>query len=383
MRRFKWLFLLLALTLGLSCGVSAAGADTARFRDWDQISRQAEVAMLADLGVVSGYDDGGFRPFNCVTRAEVAKIVTGLLTEASPAAAAPGRFRDTAGSWAEAYIQFCADRGVIDGDADGNFRPGDNVTARELAKVLLAALGNQTDGYTGALWSEAVDADAERLGLYQGYTKDRSLFITREDACLLINNALQCSVITGYDDGGAPQYALDDMMSPKSLLEYRFQVIPVTGVVEASAVADLRSGGAPLEGDLIHIAGYTRDFVVSEQTALDAGLLGHRVTLYARFYQTFNQVFGMPSIRPEEVSLTLTGPGALQAILDYGAMSLSQDARFFEDLQPANQAALSAMGDEDTVTILDHEGDGQVDLLFITKSQAPEEEPPAEPQARR
>jgi len=374
-RRFRFGLLLLVLALALSCGAAAADADTVRFRDWDSISRQAEVAMLADLGLVSGYDNGAFRPLNCVTRAEVAKIVTGLLTEEDPAAAVPGRFRDTAGSWADRYIQFCAGRGVIDGDAEGNFRPGDNVTARELAKVLLAALGCKTDGYTGAQWSEAVDADAERLGLYQGYDKDRSLFITREDACLLINNALQCSVITGYGESGAPEYALDEMMSPKSLLEYRFQVIPVTGVVEANAVADLRTAGAALEGNLIHIGGYTRDFVVSEQTAADAGLLGHRVTLYARFYQTFNQVFGMPSIRPEEVSLTLTGPQALQAILDYGAISLAPDVRCYADLQPVSLDAWSDMAAEDTVTILDHEGDGAVDLLLITRHPAEAEAP--------
>ncbi|MCI8526080.1 MAG: S-layer homology domain-containing protein [Oscillospiraceae bacterium] len=372
MRRLKWLFLLLVLALGLSCGAAAADVTAARFRDWEEISHQPEVAMLVDLGLVSGYGDGAFRPLNCVTRAEVSKIVTGLLTEARPDAAAPGRFRDTAGCWAEDYIQFCADRGVISGDAEGNFRPGDNITARELAKVLLAALGCRTDGYTGAQWSESVDADAEQLGLYKGYSKDRSLFITREDACLLINNALQCSVITGYGADGAPQYALDDMMSPKSLLEYRFQVIPATGVVEANAVADLRKAGAALEGNLIHIGGYTRDFVVSEQTAADASLLGRRVTLYARFYPTFNQVFGMPSVRAEEASLTLAGPQELQAILDYGAMTLSADVLYFEDLMPATAASLDAMVSGDTVTVVDHEGDGSVDMVFITKAPAAE-----------
>ena len=347
----------------------AADVAASRFLDWDDVDRQPEVAMLVDLGLLSGYADGYFRPYNCITRAEMSKVISFLLTDSVPRADGAA-FPDTNGCWANDYIAYCAGQGILSGGQDGSFRPDSYITGRELAKMLLVTLGWDANRYTGSGWAEAVDTDAETAGIYSGYTTERSLFISREDACLLINNALQGTVITGYGTDGAPQYALDSMMSPKSLLEYRFQVIPVTGVVEANAVADLRAAGTALEGNRIHIDGYTQDFLVSEDVAWNAGLLGHTVTLYARFGTSYNQVFGMPSIRSTEQAATLSSAADLKTIVDYDALALTSATQFYKDLQPDDISCLDTMVENDTVTIIDHEGDGVVDVVMVTTAAA-------------
>ena len=370
--------LILAVLLALTLAVGALAADDAapRFADWNAVDHQPEVAMLTDLGLISGYSDNTFRPYNCITRAEIAKVISGLLTDQVPEAKS-NRFTDTAGNWAVNYIEYCADQGILAGSG-GAFRPGDYVTVRELAKMLLTALGHDATPYTGADWAKNVDADAEKLGIYSGLEGDRSLFITREDACLIISNALQCPVITGYDTSDKPQYVLDSMMSPMSLLEYRFQVIPVTGVVQANAVADLRDG-TPLEGNLIHIQGYTRDFLVTAEVAQSAALLGRTVTVYARFYNNYNQVFGMPSLREGESVATLNSAGELRAIVSYGALKLTETTGYYKNLQRDDASCLDTMVPGDTVTIIDHEADGVIDLVFVTTAQP--EEPAEEPEA--
>ena len=369
MKRIVSLLFSLICIICLASGVRGADVAASRFTDWDEISYQPEVAMLVDLGLISGYSDGSFRPFHCVTRAEIAKVITGLLTDTLPQQTA-GRFSDTSGTWADPYIQYCADRGIISGDQTGLFRPNDYVTGRELAKMLLAAVGYQTDRYTGAGWTAAVDSDAEAAGIYDGFQADRSRYITREEACLLINHALQCSVIAGYDADGRPEYVLDDMMSPKTLLEHRFRVMLVSGVVEANAVADLRRAGGKLEGNLIHIDGYTQDFVVSEQVALDESLLGHKVTVYAQFNQTYNQVFGMPSIRASEVTATLSSSDELNVLVEYHAMDLTAETQYYKNLQPDDRSCLDTMEAGDTVTVVDHEGDGRIDVVMVTAAPA-------------
>lgn len=377
MKRTVSLFLAVVLILSLAVGALAADATAAsRFTDWEDIDHQPEVAMLTDLGLLSGYADGSFRPYNCITRAEIAKIISSLLTEQVPKAK-NDRFTDTGSNWARNYIEYCADKGILAG-ANGTFRPNDYVTVRELAKMLLTALGHDATPYTGADWAKNVDADAEKLGIYSGLEGDRSLFITREDACLIISNALQCPVITGYDTSDKPQYVLDSMMSPMSLLEYRFQVIPVTGVVQANAVADLRDG-TPLEGNLIHIQGYTRDFLVTAEVAQSAALLGRTVTVYARFYNNYNQVFGMPSLREGESVATLNSAGELRAIVSYGALKLTETTGYYKNLQLDDTSCLDTMVPGDTVTIIDHEADGVIDLVFVTTAQP--EEPAEEPEA--
>ena len=377
MKRTVSLLLAVVLILSLAVGALAADATAAsRFTDWEDIDHQPEVAMLTDLGLLSGYADGSFRPYNCITRAEIAKIISSLLTEQVPEAKTD-RFTDTGSNWARNYIEYCADKGILAG-ANGTFRPNDYVTVRELAKMLLTALGHDATPYTGADWAKNVDADAEKLGIYSGLEGDRSLFITREDACLIISNALQCPVITGYDTNDKPQYVLDSMMSPMSLLEYRFQVIPVTGVVQANAVADLRDG-TPLEGNLIHIQGYTRDFLVTAEVAQSAALLGRTVTVYARFYNNYNQVFGMPSLREGESVATLNSAGELRAIVSYGALKLTETTGYYKNLQRDDASCLDTMVPGDTVTIIDHEADGVIDLVFVTTAQP--EEPAEEPAA--
>lgn len=371
--------LILAAVLALTLALGTLAADRAaadRFTDWDDMNHQPEVAMLTDLGLVSGYSDGSFRPYNCITRAEIAKIISGLLTEQVPAAKSD-RFADTAGNWARDYIEYCADQGILAG-AGGYFRPSEYVTVRELAKMLLTALGHDAAPYTGADWAKNVDADAEALGIYAGHSGDRSLYVTREDACLLISNALQCPVVKGYDGAGKPQYVPDSLMSPMSLLEYRFDVIPVTGVVQANAAGDLRDGTA-LEEDLIHIEGYTRDFKVTAEVAENAALLGRTVTVYARFYTSYNQVFGLPSLREGESVATLSSASELRTIVNYGALKLSGDTAYYKNLMPDDESCLDTMVPGDTVTIIDHEADGVLDIVLVTTAQP--EELPEEPEA--
>lgn len=381
MKRIVSLIFAVVLILSLTAGVLAVDGEVdQRFTDWDGIGYQPEVAMLTDLGLVSGYSDGSFRPYNCITRAEVSKVISSLLTDQVPEAQSD-RFTDTAGNWARDYIEYCADQGILSG-SDGAFRPNNYITVRELAKMLLTALGMDAEPYTGADWAKNVDSDADELEIYAGYSGDRGRYVTREEACLLIANALQCPVIRNYDALGRPLYVLDSMMSPMSLLEYRFDVIPVTGVVQANAVGDLRDG-TPLDGNLIHIEGYTRDFLVTPEVAESTALLGRTVTVYARFYTTENQVYGLPSLREGESVVTFQNIEELRAILLYSTLRVDSKTAYYIDLMPDSASCLEAASPGDSVTIIDHEADGVIDIVFVTKAsvEKPVEEPVEEPEA--
>ena len=140
-------------------------------------------------------------------------------------------------------------------------------------------------------------------------------------------------------------------------------------------------GTARLDGNLIHIDGYTRDFLVTEEVANDTSLLGRTVTVYARFYTDYNQVFGLPSLRSGESTATLSSSAELYAIVDYGALRFDSETRFYKDLQQDDVNCLGTMVPGDTVTIIDHESDGVLDFVFVTTApdpEIPEEEiPPA------
>lgn len=383
MRRFLTVCLVLLALLALCIGVGAAKE---RFTDSHLIKNTNEVLMLTDLGLFSGYTDGSFRPGNTITRAEIAKLMAAIDT-ANLSAQTMTAFTDAVPAWAASYVSYCVQQGILSTYADGSFRPNANITGRELAKMLLTVVGHDPKQFTGAQWAETVDAAAKEAGLYDGYTQDLNLFISRDDACLMINNALQCSYISGYGADGKPQYVLDSLLTPKSLLETRFGVVLVTGVVEANAVADLRDGATgPLENELIHISGYTRDFKVSAQVASDPAILGRKMKLYASFSTDFNRVVGVPLARSTEVYTQFSDLTAVNTLLQYAPQSVTEKTRIFTNLQPGTVKDLENRGDGATATIIDHEGDGQLEYILITRpetEQESEEETPAQMRSSR
>ena len=96
------------------------------------------VATALENGVISGNSDK-FRPDDRITRAEVAKILTGLLDDSSENSAVSNAFSDVASdSEFVAPISFVYEKGLFSGQISGDarvFRPSDPITRAEIAKV--------------------------------------------------------------------------------------------------------------------------------------------------------------------------------------------------------------------------------------------------------
>jgi hypothetical protein len=94
------------------------------------------IETAAHEGIVSGYSDGTFRPFNNVTRGQLCKIVViaagwPLVNPSIPT------FSDVPLENAfYSYIETAYDHGIISGYADGTFRPGNNATRGQISKIV-------------------------------------------------------------------------------------------------------------------------------------------------------------------------------------------------------------------------------------------------------
>ena len=141
----KTLCLVLALVfvLGL-CTVGANSDKLARFSDAETIQYVNQVNAMTGLGILEGYPDGSFKPAQNVTRAEAAKIISYVMVGTDEVEKWPAKqvFDDVpADHWAAKYITFCEYNNVINGYGNGKFGPNDPVTKAQLAKMLLAACG--------------------------------------------------------------------------------------------------------------------------------------------------------------------------------------------------------------------------------------------------
>lgn len=99
------------------------------------------IMQLACQGVLAGYEDGTFRPDNATTRAQLAKII--VLSErwtlVDPAAPT---FSDVDPSHLfYRYIETAYAHGIVSGYDDGSFRPDNYVKRAQVAKMLVLARG--------------------------------------------------------------------------------------------------------------------------------------------------------------------------------------------------------------------------------------------------
>ena len=360
-RRLKRIIgLILACCMLFIMGMPAAAAEprmaAVSFSDRDAIRNDNEVWMLVDLGLISGYGDGTFRPQNGITREETAKLIAMLCTD-EPAAENAPVFLDTADSWAADFISYCASRGIIAG-SNGLFRPKDGVTAQELAKMLLVVLGEDPARYVGAEWADAVNADAMAFGIYSGYSKNYAAPLCRDDACLLIYNAMQCSAVVHPEQEGVLRYELDELMNPKTYLEVRYDLVRYTAILTANECADLSVSGGKLEPGYSRLAGYSKLFAVST----DLGLLGRNVNIYMRG----DTVVGVPCYAAGELYYTFADSAELMQLLSEGVFSLDESAQYYYNFDAARADILDQLSPNAKITVIDHTGDMCFDIVLVT-----------------
>ena len=205
----KFLSLVLALVMTMSLVTVSAGAKD--FTDSDKLSGEVyeeAVNVMSEMGIIDGYSSGDFRPQGTLTRGAAAKIIACMMlgkttAEALGTQAAP--FKDVpAGSTFAGYIAYCVESGLIDGYADGTFRPQGTLTGFAFLKMLLTALGYDSaiEGYTGTNWTVNVASRATQIGLTDGNDEFvGTQAATREEACLYAVNTLK-STLVEYENKG-------------------------------------------------------------------------------------------------------------------------------------------------------------------------------------
>ncbi len=193
----------LALAAIMVLGLMVVGASAASFNDFtdkDEVTHKDAVAMITELGILAGLPDGSFGPTQNIDRASFARLVCVVLNGGKEPTLGnlTTTFTDTKGNWAEKYIAYCVDQGIIAGRGNNTFGPSDNVTGSEAAKMLLVALGyNATyEGIGGATWQTTTDVRANQAGLYKDLeTMNTSAPLNRDDACQMIYNALMATEV--------------------------------------------------------------------------------------------------------------------------------------------------------------------------------------------
>lgn len=103
-----------------------------------------EISTMVKGGYIKGYEDGSFKPAQFITRAEFATLIARFI-DVDAEAAINTSFSDISGHWAEEYIKKAANYMLITGYEDGSFRPDRNITRAEAVTILNRILVRHVD----------------------------------------------------------------------------------------------------------------------------------------------------------------------------------------------------------------------------------------------
>lgn len=176
------------------------------------------VQELSALDVISGFEDGTFKPDELVTRAQITKMIVDALGKKKVAESAQNvatKFADVAagegGHWANGYISTGVASGFISGHSDTQFAPDDNVTFVQAQKMLVAALGYDALAQQNGGWPSGYTTYASQKGITKGVTALAEDQLTRAQVAQMIDNAMDVPlmVIDTYETnvfGTYPKY---------------------------------------------------------------------------------------------------------------------------------------------------------------------------------
>lgn len=101
------------------------------------------VSELAEAGIINGYEDGTYGPYNTLTRAEACTLMYKAYCDDSVSPYTGHHFTDLRDPsyWGYKYISYCAAVGIVSGYPDGSFKPDNKVTYNELICMIVRARG--------------------------------------------------------------------------------------------------------------------------------------------------------------------------------------------------------------------------------------------------
>ncbi len=125
----------------------------------DKYKYVSAIVYVKELGLVQGYADGTYKPYNEINRAEFVKIlVEGKFQEYLQDYKPGNCFKDVAASdWYAKYVCFAKDKGIIGGYPDGTFKPAQNVNVAEALKIVLETYFGNVTPVDGEWYQKYVD----------------------------------------------------------------------------------------------------------------------------------------------------------------------------------------------------------------------------------
>ena len=233
----KTLAVVLAFAMILSMGLTSMAA----YSDVTAGTVVSEaVDILSGLNILTGFEDGTFKPDETVTRAQMAAIICRTLGYEDQAQSSMGTtvFNDVAADhWASGYINVAQAQQIINGYGDGNYGPEDKVTYEQAVKMIVSALGYDIAATAKGGYPTGYLAIASAEGITKSANGKVGDAATRGTIAVLVYNALEVRLMdqNSWSTDGTDTYGKDN----KNILTNYLDVVKVEGIVTDNALTEV------------------------------------------------------------------------------------------------------------------------------------------------
>jgi len=159
------------------------------FPDVDEYSEYAEaIECVSELGIMVGDSEGNFNPNRTVTRAQMATIICRTIDETENLTVST-KFSDVpVDYWANSYISKAAELGIVSGYNDGTFRPNSIVTYEQAVAMIVRAIGGEIVAVEYGGYPDGYLQVASENSLLVGLSATKSEALSRGDIALILYN---------------------------------------------------------------------------------------------------------------------------------------------------------------------------------------------------
>ncbi|MGN7385543.1 S-layer homology domain-containing protein [Sporosarcina sp. SAFN-015] len=157
-----------AVATGTIVAVAPLESEASKLAMSDITNNQHKEAIknLLERGIVKGFPDGTFKPGQQVTRGQAAKIIAQILNLDTQNVKDPGLMDVSKESQYYGAIAVLVNKGIISGYEDKTFKPGNPLTRAQMAKILAVGFGFKEEPFR-----ETRLVDVKSTNWYAGYVQ--------------------------------------------------------------------------------------------------------------------------------------------------------------------------------------------------------------------
>lgn len=389
----KALVILLAVAM-MFC--FSATAFAANFNDTADCSKEAQNAInkVAALGIVAGYDDGGYHPGDSITRAEFAKmadVTAGLEDAARDLQDVQSQFKDVKVSvWYTGWINLASAQGYVVGYEDNTYRPNNTISYAEVVTVAMRLLGYNAN-LTGP-WPINYINQATKLGVLDDVENfSANAPATRSDVAIILSAALDENMVKWVSDDNEfvekTKKVTDENGEAKdvtyNLLEDSFDGKTVSGTVDEVNVTDEENfeyqvgvGDNNFDADVDTAVAGSEIYLLKDREVT----VIHDEDNYANYIQVDDEII---EVKEAEITKAETADTKGKVKLDGKTYTMAAGAdenvaEFDSDTDDFNVTGYALINSDDEVVVADVDGNIGCylygDILLVTEVDTDDED---------